>query len=560
MAHVLTRRVHRGPWEFERGPLQRRPGGHEPDFSLSVLRTRRAPAGCSQGSAAALRSNKQIILDTLFIVEILGTSQFDRITEIDGSSRHLNAIDLSSIRKLSSVKKADFSDNRLPLEPFAVMPVLEDLDLSCNSLKEFDYKSSEAMTSDNRAWNSLTTLNLAYNSCSRSVTDLQIIPRLSKLNLSFNSLSYLPSNLMHFTCLTYIDLTGNNLNSDPAFFSLATIPALQTLILNENNITRVPKLRFGFEALRIIALNGNKIEEADDIVSLTGVEQLQEVSILGNPILLRVRRISTARQAFAAANIELKCCELPQPIRHSIVGPLKTVRFDPLTLPSFTDAHLRALNRKPRGRATSPVVITEAQPSLKRPPKDDVFMTSFASKTGEDEERRIEIEPTPLPEPDEPVITSVWSEVPVVQFERRVQLTPALRSDFVTAFRKLEFLVAHPEIRLRPRESTCLEPDEGVSVPIEQVPNLIAGKEPPEPPKKSVVASQLAARTEYTKKEIEGMLQSMEERLAVVERDLMVADESGQSAVDMALDQKNFSMLHKQYETIRAELINTLNS
>jgi hypothetical protein len=56
------------------------------------------------------------------------------------------------------------------------------------------------------------------------------------------------------------------------------------------------------------------------------------------------------------------------------------------------------------------------------------------------------------------------------------------------------------------------------------------------------------------------MLQSMEERLAVVERDLMVADESGQSAVDMALDQKNFSMLHRQYETIRAELINTLNS
>ena len=55
------------------------------------------------------------------------------------------------------------------------------------------------------------------------------------------------------------------------------------------------------------------------------------------------------------------------------------------------------------------------------------------------------------------------------------------------------------------------------------------------------------------------MLQSMEERLAVVEHELSAADESGQTAVDMALDQRNFASLHKQYETIRAELINTLN-
>jgi cob(I)alamin adenosyltransferase len=101
-------------------------------------------------------------------------------------------------------------------------------------------------------------------------------------------------------------------------------------------------------------------------------------------------------------------------------------------------------------------------------------------------------------------------------------------------------------------------PDEGEEV--EDLPDLIVGKMPPVVQKKSEVASKLAARTEYTKTEIQNMLQSMEERLSVVERDLAVTDESGQNAVDIALDQQNFASLHKQYETIRAELINTLNS
>jgi hypothetical protein len=40
----------------------------------------------------------------------------------------------------------------------------------------------------------------------------------------------------------------------------------------------------------------------------------------------------------------------------------------------------------------------------------------------------------------------------------------------------------------------------------------------------------------------------MEERLGVIELGLLVLDESGQTAVDIALDQRNFATLHKQYE------------
>jgi hypothetical protein len=185
-------------------------------------------------------------------------------------------------------------------------------------------------------------------------------------------------------------------------------------------------------------------------------------------------------------------------------------------------------------------------------------MTSFESKTSDDAEP-IQIEPTELPtHEDVATISSVWGEVPVLQLAQRVGLTVRERPDFVTALRKLEFLVGHPEIRLRPREATSMIGEEGEAA--DEGPDLLLGKPPPSPRKPSEIASKLAARTEYTKSEIQGMLQSMEERLALVERDLQVTDDSGQAAVDIALDQKNFASLHKQYEAIRAELINTLNS
>jgi hypothetical protein len=56
------------------------------------------------------------------------------------------------------------------------------------------------------------------------------------------------------------------------------------------------------------------------------------------------------------------------------------------------------------------------------------------------------------------------------------------------------------------------------------------------------------------------MTESMEERFAIVDRDIQVAYEGGEKAVDAVLQQKNFSTLHKQYKTIRAELVNTMNS
>lgn len=561
MSQLLTKKVRRVPYEFERdGPIVRKPS-HVPDFSLSVTKNSGAVKDNISASTSSFAKERRVVLDTLFIVDVLGTSKFDEVTEIDGSSHRLNAVELAAIRELTAVQKADFSDNKLPLEPFAVMPALEELDLSCNSLKTFDYKSSEEMSGDDRAWSNLVTLNLAFNSCGQFITELQLIPRLMKLNLGSNGLHSLPSNMMHFTCLSYLDLSSNNLNSDSCFFSLATIPSLQTLILNDNGIIHVPKFQFGFEALTHLSLRNNKIEMAEDIESLADLEQLEDVDIIGNPLVLRTQSLRSARATFAGANIELKCDEAPPVLKHTLAGPLRTVKFDPLTVPSYARSHLRVLARK-AGNTGSPQKAEKQKPKPQQVTggDDDVFMTAFSSKAGDeyDKPKQLSIDPTPLPEPEEQVITSVWSEVPVVQLERRKQLTQKRRQDFLMAFRKLEYLVTHPDVRLKPRESTCLVQEE-VEAPPEVEPDVFVAKEPVVAKTKKPVAQKLAARTEYTKGEIQNMLQSMEERLSVVERDLQVADESGQSAVDMALDQRNFANLHKQYETIRAELINTLN-
>jgi hypothetical protein len=257
---------------------------------------------------------------------------------------------------------------------------------------------------------------------------------------------------------------------------------------------------------------------------------------------------------FAAAHIQLKCDEAPAPAKSLLVGPLRTVKFDPLALASFAPAHVHALKARAKNGRPKP---SASPPTEKvKPAKDDFFMTSSAAKTGGEYEQHV-IELTPLPESDEPIITSVWSEVPVVGMEKRIEMSPQRKPDFVAALRRLDFVVGHPELRLRPREATSLLPDEPEET--ELMPDLIVGKPALVSRQKSEVSSKLAARTEYTKTEVQDMLRSMEERLEVVEKDLMATDESGQSAVEIALDQKNFAALHKQYESIRTELINTLN-
>lgn len=559
MRGTVTGKVRMPAFEFQRqGPLAKRPAGHKPDFTMSIKRPSAVQTrGLGSNAPTSARRRRNNPLDEMMLVEITKTSDFESVTTLDCAGKKLTSVEVSALRALTSVTKADFSDNIVTMEPFAVMPKLEELDLSCNELKSFDFKASQELTGENRPWASLRTLNLGFNACRKSMTDLSYIPFLTTLNLSNNEISVLPANLMHFTRLVTLNLAANHLNSEAAFESLATIPALEKLNLDRNGITRVPRVGFGFEALKVLSLKGNKIELAEDMEALLEIEVLETVDVCKNPLILRTRHLTSARKLFMGSQITLVTKPGEKRKKQALAGPLRTVAFDPLTLPSFTKGHIKALNKKTVTPRAVPIPKTSTSNA-------DLFITGFES--AEDEETSelppIEIEATPLPlsednDDDEIPVVSVWKEVPVTDRESRLALDSKTRNDFEVKFKRLQFLVANPEMRLRPRESTSAETE----TPREATPQSVL------PPQRRAVARQkkpalqqtLEARTEYTKADIQRMLQSMDERLDGVEHALGVVDETGQTAIDQALDQRTFANLHKQYETIRAELVNTLN-
>lgn len=573
-------KVVRPPFEFQRnGPVVKGPAGHKPDFTLAITRPSQANKVRAMTSHTP-RKTKLITLDTVFLIDSIKNSNYKKCKEIDISSRKLGKVDLNALRELHNLKKIDCGDNCLTLEPFVVVPNLEELDISCNGIRRFDFSESESLIETGlEAWRSMKKLNLGFNSCSNFITDIMLMPNLSWLNLSHNNISKLPPNMMHFTNLKYLDLSSNYLNSETAFFALATVPSLETLILDKNQIEQIPSFDFGFESLKSLSLQNNDILSTDDLVVATSIDSLEEINIMGNPICMKLKEIPYVKQLFQDANIKLIMNEIKKQKKSVLPSKLRTVAYDPLCLPSFTKQHIQALNKKTPRKMVDQNDLEEEEDNdefhvnsnkTRNDEKvvDNVFMTDVGNvaREEEDEPKPSDIPETPLPdefnEDDINIKTSVWDEVPVVQQESRKQLSSKTKTQFDYAFKKLVFIVTHPDLRIKPRESPSSEPQqEGTSkAPIinlitKPTPNMQVASR-----KKKNVASQLQARTEYTKTEIQQMLRSMEERLSVVESDLIKVDETGQAAVEVALDQQNFTNLHKQYETIRAELLNTLNS
>lgn len=558
-------KVTKHPFEFQRnGPVVKGPGGHKPDFTLQITRPSQNSRYRAQTSHAS-RTSKMYTIDPVILVEAAKTSNLKKCKEIDLSSRKLGKIDMNTLRELQNLKRLDVSDNSLSLVPFSVLPNLEDLDLSCNGIRKFDFTESETLVHSGEAWVAMKKLNVAYNSLSNHITDIMLMPNLSWLNLSNNNISKLPPNMMHFANIKYLDLTGNKLNSQQAFFALATVPLLETLILDKNMIEQIPTIDFGFENLVNLSVKNNEFTSAEDLCPIVAIESLTEINITRNPVCLKLKEIPYVKQLFKDANINVIMNEPKKPKSEVIPSKLRTIAFDPLCLPTFTKKHIDALNKKTPRKMDDDTDNEDQYIEKSENVESNVFITDVGNVAQDDEPKPLDIPETPLPNEDDDVEENqkinIWDEIPVVQGETRKQLSTRTKTLFDDAFRKLVFIVNHPDLRLRPRESPSTElPETTPRTPVvnlitRPVPNMLVA-----PRKKRKVASQLQARTEYTKTEIQQMLRSMEGRLSNVETDLLKVDESGHTAVEVALDQQNFTTLHKQYETIRAELINTLNS
>ena len=85
-APSLAKRVQRHPFEFERSgqPLNRPNNPHLPDFSLSVNKfVKDAPNPRNQKKQKKILGLKKKVLDTLFLVDLFGTSKLENFEEIN---------------------------------------------------------------------------------------------------------------------------------------------------------------------------------------------------------------------------------------------------------------------------------------------------------------------------------------------------------------------------------------------------------------------------------------------------------------------------------------------
>ena len=558
-------------FEFQRnGPIKRKNASHKPDFSVPAITTKNSKL--NEGSPRLTNNNiqsarKQKKVDTYFFIDACNTTELSTIESVEASGKKLNIIEVAVLKQLTSLGKADFSDNLLPLEPFSVLPCLESLDLSCNCIKTFSYASSEKLADGERAWPCLRKLNLSFNYAQDYITELMLIPHIQELDLSHNNLKMLPQNLMHFTSLRCFNLSNNQLQSEQMFFSLATISALQTLYLDDNNVSTIPMCNFGFENLETLSIKKNQISNVSDVEAVFDFLNLKTIYVSGNPVCYRRKFMSEllARCEDTGKDLHYEENSL-KPIKKTLPDKIKTIELDPICFPSYTRQHQQAIknytNRMKLKKEANGNKTGELQPDDESniSESSDKFFVTDVEKTFRDEPI-----PTVLPpvKDEEVLITSIWSEIPVLQSDQRKELTTKKRVEFAQAYSRLAFIVEHPDLRIKPRQSILRNESEEVKEdeqpkPQRPMPRRVA--KVPSTRRKSTEASRLAARTEYTKLEVQQMLESMSQRLASVEKDLSTADEAGQNAMAAALDYNNFSTLHKQYETIRAELINTLNN
>lgn len=644
-----SRHFFRPTFEFQRGgPYIKGSAAHIPDLSLSITRPSIQLQQAQQSiilpnTSRSIKTQKTTrrklpnTLDMFTIGDACGTLSYEDAQYLNLSSRKLNNVDIDSFKMLKSIIEFDVSDNSLPLEPFTFLHTLEILDFSCNNLSNF---SNDKIPDKSTIFPSLKRLNMNYNSIGQIFHYFSAFPNLTQLTATNNNLTFLPKNTSQFMALEYLDLTNNSIHSEESFSLLANFPNLKTLILDNNNIEYIPKLQYGFEKLSTISLKNNRIEASNDIISLTDLENLRKIDITNNPILVFRKDIEILQLAYSENNIEFICPIQEEPKRaprkYHLNNNLFKVDKDPL-LSSTTKEITKRFSEKAHKENTEKVDQPEedetdySKKSTEEKVETDVFMTDFS-----------QIPETPLPIPqndtdEENEIQNIWKEVPVIQEENRKLFTTHRSIEkYNDAFKKLKYIVEHPNIRLetpkavdmqsrqehyrrqyqnkrllllaqRQQKTTTDFSNDVSNIPsidlsgiemessrynVKPRPNssrvqlstiplsndntqtrttvnmsgimstqrerLHSSRSPRRKEQPISIEEKLKSSNHYSKAEVLKMLQSMESRLNDAEDIIDQEDEDGMNPVDRALDQTNFSTLNKEYESIRTEIVNTL--
>ncbi|XP_048348923.1 X-ray radiation resistance-associated protein 1 [Sphaerodactylus townsendi] len=193
------------------------------------------------------------------------------------SPSHLCSVDISNQNFVSESSENTNGENKPELlscpaqicerrrRVFRQFPVLRELDLSLNGLRNLEVNAGDFPHLEVRSKGTLGAiglsqiLDLSYNNLSpKDIRALGVLPRLKALHLTANGLSSLPLDLAvsdsddsgcpSFPALEVLLLDDNHLSHLDVFVSLANLRSLKQLNLDQNGIKEVPYLHQGANA------------------------------------------------------------------------------------------------------------------------------------------------------------------------------------------------------------------------------------------------------------------------------------------------------------------------
>ncbi|XP_067280085.1 X-ray radiation resistance-associated protein 1 isoform X2 [Pseudorasbora parva] len=190
-------------------------------------------------------------LDAQLLMTLHCVDKPSDLCSINISGQRLRKVTLEGLEQFDNIAYINASDNHLTLEPFGRFPALRELELSLNSLHNFEIHAEE--------FQRLEVLDLSFNNITgESILNLGLLACLKVLHLTGNQLQMLPLNMagpctcpeekstqqgsLQFQNLEVLMLDDNKLSSPGVFISLANLQRLRHLNLQGNCISEVPFL------------------------------------------------------------------------------------------------------------------------------------------------------------------------------------------------------------------------------------------------------------------------------------------------------------------------------
>ncbi|MHA2280927.1 MAG: leucine-rich repeat domain-containing protein [Promethearchaeota archaeon] len=185
----------------------------------------------------------------------------NRLREIPNSVGSLSSLEVFSLR--NNVL------NHLP-ESIKSLSSLKSLDLHGNKFNNITVSLSESITELELGWNSFKTIP----------DSIKPLLSLKKLGLGGNKLSELPEWLGNFSSLKELDLYDNNLFEVPESFG--SLKSLERLNLRNNELTTLPSSLLNLRSLKMLNLSWNNFTILPKWIG--SLSALEELNLWGNQL------------------------------------------------------------------------------------------------------------------------------------------------------------------------------------------------------------------------------------------------------------------------------------